>query len=104
MPAPDENVEVWIDQDLCTGDGLCAQLAPEIFRIHIDGLAYVLGPDGEVREEPGARVTVPARRLQAVWESARDCPGTCIYVAARREGQVVGGGPSNPDGLEPATE
>src|SRR5205823_3302665 len=34
-------LEVWIDQDLCTGDGICAQYAPEVFELDIDGLAYV---------------------------------------------------------------
>ncbi|MGW5698279.1 ferredoxin, partial [Streptomyces asiaticus] len=29
--------EVWIDQDLCTGDGICAQYAPEVFELDIDG-------------------------------------------------------------------
>ena len=41
-------MRVWIDQDLCTGDGLCVQLAPEIFEFDIDGLAYVKTTDGEV--------------------------------------------------------
>ena len=34
-------VRVWIDQDLCTGDGLCAEIEPSIFEMHEDGLAYV---------------------------------------------------------------
>ena len=38
-----EALEVWIDQDLCTGDGICAQYAPEVFELDIDGLAYVKG-------------------------------------------------------------
>lgn len=48
-------MRVWIDQDLCTGDGLCAEIAPAVFDMHDDGLAYVkgigqaalCGPDGE---------------------------------------------------------
>ena len=36
-----EALEVWIDQDLCTGDGICAQYVPEVFELDIDGLAYV---------------------------------------------------------------
>ena len=35
------SLKVWIDQDLCTGDGLCAELAPAVFEMHDDGLAYV---------------------------------------------------------------
>ena len=34
-------MKVWIDQDLCTGDGLCAEIAPDVFVMRDDGLAYV---------------------------------------------------------------
>ena len=34
-------LKVWIDQDLCTGDGICVELQPGIFAMHDDGLAYV---------------------------------------------------------------
>ena len=34
-------MKVWIDQDLCTGDGLCAEICPEVFVMRDDGLAYV---------------------------------------------------------------
>ena len=34
-------VKVWIDQDLCTGDGLCVEICPPLFEMHDDGLAYV---------------------------------------------------------------
>ena len=34
-------MKVWIDQDLCTGDGLCAEIAPDVFVMDSDGLAYV---------------------------------------------------------------
>ena len=36
-----ESLRVWIDQELCTGDGLCVQYAPEVFEFDVDGLAYV---------------------------------------------------------------
>ncbi|WP_143589037.1 ferredoxin, partial [Streptomyces angustmyceticus] len=29
----DDNLEVWIDQDLCTGDGICVEYAPEVFEL-----------------------------------------------------------------------
>ncbi len=48
-----EALEVWIDQDLCTGDGICAQYAPEVFELDIDGLAYVKGADDELLQSPG---------------------------------------------------
>ena len=27
-------LKVWIDQDLCTGDGICVELQPGIFAMH----------------------------------------------------------------------
>ena len=34
-------MKVWIDQDLCTGDGLCEEIAPDVFIGLDDGLFYV---------------------------------------------------------------
>jgi len=45
-------MKVWIDQDLCTGDGLCEEIAPSIFTLLDDGLAYVKDGD-KVLSEPG---------------------------------------------------
>ncbi|WP_428317305.1 ferredoxin [Kitasatospora sp. LaBMicrA B282] len=73
-------LEVWIDQDLCTGDGICVQYAPEVFELDIDGLAYVKDGDEELRQEPGAAVAVPLTLLQDVVDSVKDCPGECIHV------------------------
>ncbi len=78
--APDEPAEVWIDQDACTGDGICVTLAREVFELDIDGLAYVKGVDGELRTEARAAVPVPGAILLDVIESAKECPGECIYV------------------------
>ena len=36
-----EPLRVWIDQDLCTGDGLCEEICPDVFTLLDDGLAYV---------------------------------------------------------------
>ncbi|MBM9509417.1 ferredoxin [Actinacidiphila acididurans] len=76
----DAALEVWIDQDLCTGDGICVQYAPEVFELDIDGLAYVKGDDDELRQSPGATVPVPLALLRDVADSARECPGDCIHV------------------------
>ena len=32
---------VWIDQDLCTGDGICEEISPEVFLGRDDGLWVV---------------------------------------------------------------
>jgi ferredoxin len=76
----EEPLEVGIDQDLCTGDGLCAQYAPEVFELDLDGLAYVKGADGELRGTAGATVPVPPGLVLEVLDSAKECPGECIHV------------------------
>lgn len=84
------SLEVRVDQDLCTGDGLCVQLAPETFEFDIDGLAYVKDPAGELRLEPAATVPVPTGWVLEILEAARDCPGECIFVTDS-DGRAVGG-------------
>ena len=46
-------MKVWIDQDLCTGDGLCAEICPEVFVMQNDGLAYVKEGDKIFAEDLG---------------------------------------------------
>lgn len=75
-----ETLEVWIDQDLCTGDGICAQYAPDVFELDIDGLAYVKSADDELLQSPGATTRVPLTILKDVVDSAKECPGDCIHV------------------------
>ena len=84
-------MKVWIDQDLCTGDGLCAELASDVFVMYTDGLAYVkeatwpnlLGPDGK-GDSPKLQMTdtavLPDNLLDDVIQAAEDCPGECIFI------------------------
>ena len=75
-------MKVWIDQDLCTGDGLCAELAPEVFTLADDGLAYVKDDTG-VKDDPGGAdglVPVPSELEDAVVNASEECPGECIFV------------------------
>lgn len=75
-------MKVWIDQDLCTGDGLCAEIAPDVFVMEDDCLAYVV-EDGKVLSDPGgpaALARVPEGLEADVIESAEDCPGECIFI------------------------
>lgn len=91
VPGGGEALEVWIDQDLCTGDGICAQYAPEVFELDIDGLAYVKGADDELLQAVGAAVPVPVPLLTDVVDSARECPGECIHVRRAGDGVEVYG-------------
>jgi len=86
-----EPLEVFIDQDLCTGDGLCAQYAPEVFELDIDGLAYVKSDDGELLTDPGARTAVPAHLRLEVIDAAKECPGECIHVRRASDDVEVAG-------------
>ncbi len=79
-------MKVWIDQDLCTGDGLCAEIAPDVFIMLEDGLAYVQ-ENGKVfsklrgNEEGASGLSCFADdRLGDVVESAEECPGECIFI------------------------
>ena len=86
-----EQLEVWIDQDLCTGDGLCAQYAADVFELDVDGLAYVKDGTGELLSTPGARASVPADLVLSVIDSAKECPGDCIHVRRIADGAMVAG-------------
>lgn len=75
-------MRVWIDQDLCTGDGLCVDHCPEVFTLLEDGIAYV--KDGhDVHNDPGQAAglaTVPLGKDGKVINAAEDCPGECIFI------------------------
>lgn len=88
----DEQLQVWIDQTLCTGDGLCVQYAPEVFEFDVDGLAYVKnGAKADLLTAPGARADVPAHLIPDVIASAKECPGACIHVVRARDGVEIAG-------------
>lgn len=86
-----EPLRVWIEQDLCTGDGLCVQYAPEVFEFDVDGLAYVKDAAGELLAAPGARTAVPDNLRLDVISSARECPGDCIHVVRATDDVEVAG-------------
>jgi ferredoxin len=75
-------VRVWIDQDLCTGDGLCVDHCPDVFVQLEDGIAYVM--EGEViGNDPGGSgslALVPDRLHGDAIHAADDCPGECIFI------------------------
>ncbi|MFN0090998.1 MAG: ferredoxin [Acidimicrobiales bacterium] len=80
-------MKVWIDQDLCTGDGLCEEIAPDVFTLLDDGLAYVK-EGGKIFNSPaGAEglANVPENLQEATIESAEECPGECIFIEFAEE-------------------
>ncbi|NNE94487.1 MAG: ferredoxin [Acidimicrobiales bacterium] len=75
-------MQVWIDQDLCTGDGICTDHAPEVFRILEDGIAYCV-EGTKVFNDPGGSAelaTVPRASEAGVIAAAAECPGECIFI------------------------
>lgn len=74
-------MRVWVDQDLCTGDGLCEEIAQAAFRLLDDGLCYA-AQDGEVLPGGGraALADVAVDDEDAVREAADECPGECIFI------------------------
>ena len=73
-------MKVWIDQDLCTGDGICAEIDPDVFTMLDDGLAYVQEGGNVLAKGPQALATVASGKEDVVIESAEECPGECIFI------------------------
>ncbi len=84
-------MKVWIDQDLCTGDGLCEEIAPDVFFGLDDGLFYVKESEGNFGTEklfdgaanpagPDGMARIADSGLEAVIESAEECPGEGIVI------------------------
>ena len=74
-------MKVWIDQDLCTGDGLCVEIAPDVFVMDSDGLAYVA--EGGVQLPgggPDTLASVPAGQEEATIEAAEERSGECVFI------------------------
>ena len=84
-------MKVWIDQDLCTGDGICEEICPSVVGMADDGLAYVKQPEwadvyGAPRQDaPPLKMAaglapVPPEDVEAAIEAADECPGECIFI------------------------
>ena len=84
-------MKVWIDQDLCTGDGLCEEIAPDIFFAQDDGLFYVKESAAHFGEETrfdgvanpagsDGQARIPEPLIEAAIEAAEECPGECIFI------------------------
>ena len=75
-------MRVWIDQDLCTGHGICIDHCPDVFVQLEDGIAYV-AQDGAALNDPGGSGSlawVSARNVADVVHAAEACPGECIFI------------------------
>ena len=78
-------MKVWIDQDLCTGDGLCEEMPPTC-----SPCSTTVSPTSRRgarsaaakgnRQGAEGMANIPDGQLDAVIESAEECPGECIYI------------------------
>ena len=86
-------MRVWIDQDLCTGDGLCVDHCHDVFVLLEDGIAYV-AEDGVALNDPGGSGSlawVAPRHERSVIEAAEVCPGECIFIEVEVPAIVAAG-------------
>ena len=86
LAARESVAKVWIDPDLCTGDGLCTDIVPEIFYMTDDGIAAVkegVEELGHPEGQPEPLANVPSKYREASIEAAEECPGECIFLTTQ---------------------
>lgn len=73
-------MRVWIDQDECSGVGVCVQDCPQVFVLGSDGIAYVT-TGGRIYAS-NEQAIVDDAFLDTVLDAVEDCPEQCIYIDA----------------------
>ena len=73
-------MRVWIDQDCCTGAGLCVDHCPDLFIVLDDGIGYVHDGGLLITDADHPSIPVPRRYEQAAIDAVERCPGECIYL------------------------
>jgi ferredoxin len=73
-------MRVWIDQDLCVGNGICEELSPEVFEIVDGAIAYVRDGNRLLPRGQHGILTVAAGLEESVIDAAEECPAECIYI------------------------
>lgn len=81
-------MRVWIDQDCCTGAGICVDHCPDLFVVLEDGIGYVREGRHVITDADRRSVVVPRRYEQAAVDAVERCPGECIYVEPDDAGVV----------------
>ena len=73
-------MRVWIDQDCCTGAGLCVDHCPDLFIVLDDGIGYVRDGATVFTDPDQPSVHVPRRLEHDAIDAVERCPGECIYL------------------------
>jgi ferredoxin len=71
-------IKVTVEQRRCVGNGCCAEIAPEVFVMGGDGVAYVC-EDGRALPQ-NASALVPRHLEAAVLDVVDECPAECVRV------------------------
>ena len=61
-------MKVKIDRDLCSSDGICAELCPEVFEMDDEDIATVIVDE------------VPPDSEDCVRDAVESCPESCIEI------------------------
>ena len=98
---------VWIDQDLCTGHGICSEICPDVFQARDDGLWVVKeeaehfgetiifdGADGAGHGPASGKgvARLPDSQIDTAIEAAEECPGECIMIEPNDQDAISGRG------------
>ena len=73
-------MKVWVDQDLCSADGLCSETVPSVFVMADDGVAHVLMPDGSLGHGRADMAPLAPDMVRDVLAAKADCPADCIFI------------------------
>ncbi len=61
--------KVWVDQDVCIGDAICASLCPDVFEMNDEG-----------KSQPVIEVIEDENLYNCAQEAAEACPVSCIHI------------------------
>ncbi len=61
--------KVWVDQDVCIGDAICASLCPDVFEMNDEG-----------KSVPVVEVIEDENLYNCAVEAAEACPVSCIHI------------------------
>jgi len=61
-------MRVKINQEECSGDGICSEICPEVFELRADGVSYVIA------DEPDEYLS------DRIDEAVNECPACAIVV------------------------
>jgi ferredoxin len=57
-----------VDENLCSGDGICEEICPEVFKMNDDDIAEVIVDE------------VPPEAEESCRDAADNCPESCITI------------------------